>query len=108
MKRVTFLNRYFYPDHSATSQLLSDLAFHLASSGRQVRIITSPLRYDNPDAQLLSQEHVNGVQVAAAVRMQDRTSSLCCIGVWGPAARELVGAVADADLSNEALPYSTW
>ena len=25
--RVIFLNRYFYPDHSATSQMLSDLAF---------------------------------------------------------------------------------
>ena len=26
---VIFLNRYFYPDHSATSQMLSDLAFFL-------------------------------------------------------------------------------
>jgi len=25
--RAIFLNRYFYPDHSATSQMLSDLAF---------------------------------------------------------------------------------
>jgi dimethylglycine oxidase len=40
-----------------------------------------------------------------SVRMEDRTSSLCCIGVWGPAARDLVGSVADGDLSNEALPY---
>ena len=23
--RITFLNRYFHPDHSATSQMLSDL-----------------------------------------------------------------------------------
>jgi colanic acid biosynthesis glycosyl transferase WcaI len=64
MKRVTFLNRYFYPDHSATSQILSDLAFHLAASGRQVRIITSPLRYDNPDAHLPTQECVNGVEIS--------------------------------------------
>jgi hypothetical protein len=27
MKRIVFLNRYFYPDHSATIQILSDLAF---------------------------------------------------------------------------------
>ena len=27
MKRVIFLNRFFYPDHSATSQIVSDPAF---------------------------------------------------------------------------------
>jgi dimethylglycine oxidase len=40
-----------------------------------------------------------------SVRFEDRTSSLCCIGVWGPLARELVGSVSAEDLSNEALPY---
>jgi hypothetical protein len=25
--RIVFINRYFYPGHSATSQMLSDLAF---------------------------------------------------------------------------------
>jgi len=40
-----------------------------------------------------------------SVRLEDRTSSLCCMGVWGPQARELVGAVTGDDLSNEALPY---
>ena len=40
-----------------------------------------------------------------SVRLEDRTSSLCCIGVWGPLARELVEAVSEDDLSNEAFPY---
>ena len=31
-------------------------------------------------------------------------SSLCCLGVWGPLARDLVGARSDDDLSNEACP----
>lgn len=31
MARVIFVNRYFFPDHSATSQILSDLTFHLAA-----------------------------------------------------------------------------
>jgi dimethylglycine oxidase len=35
----------------------------------------------------------------------DLTSSLCCLGVWGPLARDLVGARSDDDLSNDALPY---
>src|ERR1700735_2470059 len=30
MQRLIFVNRFFYPDHSATSQMLSDLAFYLA------------------------------------------------------------------------------
>ena len=63
MKRIFFLNRYFHPDQSATSQLLSDLAFHMAASGRQVHVITSRQRYDDPDSRLPANETVNGVQV---------------------------------------------
>ena len=32
--RVIFVNRYFYPDLSATSEMLSDLAFALSERGR--------------------------------------------------------------------------
>jgi colanic acid biosynthesis glycosyl transferase WcaI len=64
MKRLFFLNRYFYPDHSATSQLLSDLAFHLAALGRQVHVITSQQRYDDPQSRLPATEIVNGVHVS--------------------------------------------
>jgi glycosyltransferase involved in cell wall biosynthesis len=45
--RIVFVNRYFYPDHSATSQMLADLAFHLAGRGWEVGVITSRLRYDD-------------------------------------------------------------
>ena len=37
--------------------------------------------------------------------LTDLSSALCCVGVWGPAARELVGACTEDDLGNEALPY---
>ena len=50
--RVIFLNRYFYPDHSATSQMLSDLAFFLAEAAHDVCIVTSCQRYDDPTAVL--------------------------------------------------------
>ena len=33
--KLVFINRFFYPDHSATSQLLSDLAFALAARDAQ-------------------------------------------------------------------------
>ena len=61
--RVIFLNRYFYPDHSATSQMLSDLAFFLAGAGHEVCVITSGQRYDDAAALLPAQERVHGVEV---------------------------------------------
>jgi colanic acid biosynthesis glycosyl transferase WcaI len=63
MKRVIFLNRFFFPDHSATSQLLSDLAFHLAREGRAVHVVTSQQRYDEPGARLPAAESIGGVEV---------------------------------------------
>ena len=42
-----------------------------------------------------------------SAQIHDQTSALYTIGVWGPRARDLVQAVADADLSNEAFPFGT-
>ena len=61
--RVAFVNRYFHPDHSATSQMAADLAFHLASRGHEVVAITSGQRYDDPRARLPRREVANGVHV---------------------------------------------
>ena len=61
--RVIFLNRYFYPDHSATSQMLSDLAFFLAGAGLEVCVVTSCQRYDDAAAVLPLREHIDGVEV---------------------------------------------
>jgi colanic acid biosynthesis glycosyl transferase WcaI len=61
--KIVFLNRYFEPDHSATSQMLSDLAFHLARSGQLVQVITSRQRYDDPAAALMPFELIHGVAV---------------------------------------------
>jgi glycosyltransferase involved in cell wall biosynthesis len=63
MKRIIFLNRFFFPDHSATSQLLADLAFHLASCGHDVHVITSQQLYDQPRARLPALEVMDGVTV---------------------------------------------
>lgn len=60
---VYFVNRFFYPDHSATSQMLSDLAFHLARCGVSVCVITSRLRYDDPSAMLAPCEKIRGVDI---------------------------------------------
>lgn len=62
-KHIIFINRYFYPDHSSTSQILSDLAFALAKRGCRVSVITSRQRYDAPKADLPAAEAIDGVQV---------------------------------------------
>jgi glycosyltransferase involved in cell wall biosynthesis len=62
-KRVVFVNRYFWPDHSATSQIASDLAFHLASRGWDVHVVTSRQRYDDASARLPAAEVERGVRI---------------------------------------------
>lgn len=60
--RVVFVNRYFHPDISATSQLLADLAFHMARRA-EVVVVTSRQKYEEPRGRLPSREVVNGVLV---------------------------------------------
>src|SRR6058998_404001 len=61
--RVLFVNRYFPPDHSATSQMVGDLAFFLAGRGHDVVAITSRQRYDDASARLAPRERLHGVDV---------------------------------------------
>ena len=55
--KIVFCNRFFHPDTSATSQMLSDLAFHLADKGHEVHVVTSRAAGD------AVQETLRGVQV---------------------------------------------
>jgi glycosyltransferase involved in cell wall biosynthesis len=63
MPRLIFVNRFFFPDHSATSQILSDLAFDLAGAGRDVHVVTSTQIYDDAKAGLPVSEIINDVHV---------------------------------------------
>jgi glycosyltransferase involved in cell wall biosynthesis len=46
--RAIFVNRFYYPDHSASAQMLTDVAAGLAAKGWEVTVITSRLSYDDP------------------------------------------------------------
>jgi glycosyltransferase involved in cell wall biosynthesis len=98
MKRVFFLNRYFFPDHSASSQILSQLAFHLAESGRNIHVITSQQIYDNPGARLAAQEVLRGVTIHRISGTQFGRSALLGRGIdylsFYAAARRLLIAMA--------------
>jgi len=76
MKRLFFINRYFFPDHSATSQIISQLAFHLAESGHNVHVITSRQLYDDPEARLDVEETHRGVVVHRLATTQRGRSRL--------------------------------
>jgi glycine cleavage system aminomethyltransferase T len=39
------------------------------------------------------------------VHVTDITGSTCCIGLWGPLAREVIGKVSTDDLTNDGLKY---
>ena len=60
--RIFAINRFYRPDHSATSQMLTDLAQYLAASGADVHIVTSRGLYEGGQ-RLGSREYVGGVHV---------------------------------------------
>ncbi|MFZ1108531.1 MAG: glycosyltransferase family 4 protein [Rhodomicrobium sp.] len=60
--KIIFLNRFFHPDYSATSQLLSNLAFALTRKGYEIQVITSSLSYEGTK-RFPGQESIHGVDV---------------------------------------------
>jgi len=61
--RVCFVNRYCYPDGSATSQLMTDLAGELSSRGWQVTMVGSSQGYDDASARLPLRDRWRGVDI---------------------------------------------
>jgi colanic acid biosynthesis glycosyl transferase WcaI len=76
MKRLIILNRFFFPDQSATSQILSDLAFYLAACGKDVHVVASRQLYEEPKARLPPQEMERGVTIHRVVSTQFGRTSL--------------------------------
>lgn len=58
-----FINRYFYPDDSATSVLMTDLACSLAEAGWNVEAISSRQKYGQPDVRYAPCETYRGVRI---------------------------------------------
>ena len=60
--RIVILNQFFYPDHSATSQLMTELAESLVERGHQVTALASRGRY-NGGERFQSREIYKGVHI---------------------------------------------
>ncbi|WP_125613225.1 GcvT family protein [Specibacter cremeus] len=52
-----------------------------------------------------AQEQTSAGAVGDWVEVRDTTGGTCCIGVWGPRARDLVQPLSPQDFSNEGLKY---
>jgi glycosyltransferase involved in cell wall biosynthesis len=74
-RSIVFVNRFFYPDQSATSLILSDLAFALAENGESVRVVTSARGRPG-----LAPELINSVRV-----YRTRAGDLSSFGLVGRA-----------------------
>lgn len=67
-KSIVFVNRFFYPDHSATAQIVSDLAFVLARQNYSVKVLTTQGLYHSADASLATHEICGGVEILRVYR----------------------------------------
>ncbi len=64
VRRVLFVNRFFWPDQSATSRVLTDLAFHIAALDEfEVHVVCSRHLYEDPAANLPAESNEAGVEV---------------------------------------------
>jgi glycosyltransferase involved in cell wall biosynthesis len=63
VKRLIFINRFFYPDISATSQILFDLTTRLVKEGYEVHVVCSRQLYGDANANLPAEDSVDGVTV---------------------------------------------
>jgi colanic acid biosynthesis glycosyl transferase WcaI len=61
--KLIILNRYFHPDESATSRMVSSLAFGLAERGVNVHAVSSRQLLGAPDTNLGAREKIDGVTV---------------------------------------------
>jgi colanic acid biosynthesis glycosyl transferase WcaI len=74
-RKIVFVNRFFFPDISATSQILSDVAFALASEDFSVTVVTSSSLYER-SGKLPEQEVIAGVNVIRVKTPTIRSTSL--------------------------------
>jgi glycosyltransferase involved in cell wall biosynthesis len=63
LRRVLFVNQYYWPDHASTAQHLADLAESLAAQGYECHVLCGMGQYRTGVAQLPAYEVHNGVHV---------------------------------------------
>jgi glycosyltransferase involved in cell wall biosynthesis len=79
--RVLFVNRYFYPDCSATSQLLTELAEDLIAQGASVTVISGRTLYQGKETKLSVRDVHKGIRIVRVGFFRfDRSETLGRLG----------------------------
>jgi colanic acid biosynthesis glycosyl transferase WcaI len=76
MAKIIFVNRFFYPDQSATSQILTDLAFCLAEETHEVHVIASRNIIAGKANQLRQDERIRNVAIHRVGRLAVQSPGL--------------------------------
>ena len=71
-------------------------------AGERFRIVTGA--FDGARDEVWFRRHL---PVDGSVQLENLSSALCTIGVWGPDARTLLSTITDTPLSQAAFPYGT-
>ena len=74
--RALFINRFYYPDHSATSQILTDVTAGLTALGWPVTVISSRMGYEDPSARYPAKDAFNGVSIVRVATSRFGRSNL--------------------------------
>jgi glycosyltransferase involved in cell wall biosynthesis len=74
---VLFINRFFYPDQSATAQMLTDLTEGLVVQGFAVTVVTGRVGYLGGDQSLPSADSYKGVRIQRVWSSRFGRGSLC-------------------------------
>lgn len=61
--RIYFFNRFFWPDNSATAQILTDLCRGLEPQMPAITVVTSRLNYEDPTVVFPSREHLGSIEI---------------------------------------------
>jgi glycosyltransferase involved in cell wall biosynthesis len=62
--KIVFANRYFFPDQSATSRMISSIAIALAQQGFDVAAVTSRNLHNDRNVVLPGEETISGVKIS--------------------------------------------
>ncbi|HVU30665.1 MAG TPA: glycosyltransferase family 4 protein [Sphingomicrobium sp.] len=103
MSRIIFINRFFFPDESATSQILTDLAAHLSRNGFEVCVITSRASLQGSRRLAPRETVLGGVEVrrvrSATVASRSLGGKLMQLAAFYPLAfLELLSTLSPGDL----------
>jgi 4-methylaminobutanoate oxidase (formaldehyde-forming) len=85
---------------NARGGIMADVTITRLADDR-FRLITGSGFIDNDRGYIISQLRPED----PAVEIRDVTENFACIGLWGPKAPDVLGAVTDDDISPETLPY---